>query len=273
MSPDTLSLLVVTVPLAGMVGLFVGSFLNVVVYRTPLGLSVAAPRSFCPNCDRQLAWWENVPVASWIGLRGRCWTCRQPISVRYPLVELATGVSFALVTWACHGRPLSAAYCVLVATLIAVSLIELSGQRAPLAVAAIGTAAGQLLLVVGGGWDHHWRLVIGSLVGTTLAVGVFVLLRAVDPECEDPRGRGRTLVLVAGCWIGGLGASAQVIGAAVWIVTYFVCMVGAWRWAHARTMSPVGSGAAAEEGLPPVLATPLVTALALAMAASLLVWA
>ena len=70
------------IPRAGVVGLFVGSFLNVVVYRTPLGLSVSAPRSFCPTCRRQLTWWENVPIGSWVALRGRCRTCRAVQSPR-----------------------------------------------------------------------------------------------------------------------------------------------------------------------------------------------
>ena len=61
----------VVIPLAVVVGLIVGSFLNVVVYRAPLGLSVSTPRSFCPTCDRQLAWWENIPLGSWLFLRGR----------------------------------------------------------------------------------------------------------------------------------------------------------------------------------------------------------
>src|SRR5664279_5390153 len=132
MSPDGLPLLAVAIPLAGVVGLFVGSFLNVVIYRAPLGLSVAAPRSFCPTCGRQLKWWENVPVVSWALLRGRCRTCRQPISARYPLVELATGTVFSLVTWGWHGTLVSAGYCALAAGMIAVGLIEYGGQRAPL---------------------------------------------------------------------------------------------------------------------------------------------
>ena len=86
--------------LAGVVGLFIGSFLNVVVYRAPLGLSVSTPRSFCPTCDRQLVWWENVPLISWLALRGRCHTCHEPISVRYPLVEATTAVAFAFVALA-----------------------------------------------------------------------------------------------------------------------------------------------------------------------------
>src|ERR1700734_649119 len=122
MSSKSFSLLVLTISCAGLIGVFVGSFLNVVIYRTPLGLSVNSPRSFCPTCERQLAWWENIPIVSWIGLKGRCRTCGTPISIRYPLVELSTGIVFALVTWAWDGTIVSAAYCVLAAAMVAVSL-------------------------------------------------------------------------------------------------------------------------------------------------------
>jgi leader peptidase (prepilin peptidase)/N-methyltransferase len=82
--------------LAGVFGLLVGSFINVVVYRIPKGESVVFPPSRCPHCGHGLRPWENVPVLSWIGLRGRCSSCKAPISVRYPLVELLTGALFAL---------------------------------------------------------------------------------------------------------------------------------------------------------------------------------
>ena len=116
--------LALVVGVAAVVGLFVGSFLNVVVYRAPLGLSVSTPRSFCPTCDRQLAWWENVPLVSWLALRGRCHTCHEPISPRYPLVEAATAVAFALVAVAWHGSLLTACYCALTGTALAVALVE-----------------------------------------------------------------------------------------------------------------------------------------------------
>ncbi len=258
--------LAATVLLAGVIGLFVGSFLNVVVYRTPRHLSVAGPRSFCPACRHQLSWWENVPGVSWIALRGRCHTCGQPISVRYPLVEIGTAISFALVTWAWRGSLVSAGYCTLAASMIAVSLIEYGRARAPLSVAAIGTIAAEALLVVAGGWEHHWRVAVGSVIGTGVASLVLLLLRAVDPECLDPRGHGRTALLVAGCWCGGLGAVPAAIGVATWIGAYFLCMVGA-RWMHdhrRRGLSP-------PPGDISVLSTPLISALALAMVVSFIV--
>jgi leader peptidase (prepilin peptidase)/N-methyltransferase len=83
------------VGLCGILGLLVGSFLNVVIYRVPRRESVVSPRSHCPGCDTALANRDNIPVLSWLLLKGRCRTCREPISRRYPSVELACGVLFA----------------------------------------------------------------------------------------------------------------------------------------------------------------------------------
>src|ERR1700676_2526362 len=270
MTSDRISLLPVTVPLAGVVGLFVGSFLNVVIYRTPRGLSVAAPRSFCPTCERQLGWWENVPVVSWTAFRGRCRTCHQPISIRYPLAELATGAPFAPTTWAWHGTIIAAAYCVLAASMIAVGLIEYGGQRAPLSVAAVGTTVALAVILVGGGWQHRWGTVIGSLVGAVVAVTTFALLRHGDPDCADPRGHGRSALLVVGCWSGGLGLAATVAGATSWTVVYLSCMVGVWTLAR-QAVRVGGPRPSPDHGSPPVVATPLITAIAAAMAVSLVV--
>ncbi len=80
---------------AGIVGLLVGSFLNVCIFRLPRNcMSIVKPRSRCPRCLRMISWYDNVPVFSWIVLRGRCRNCREPISIRYPLVELFTGGVF-----------------------------------------------------------------------------------------------------------------------------------------------------------------------------------
>jgi leader peptidase (prepilin peptidase)/N-methyltransferase len=83
----------------GALGLFVGSFLNVCIYRLPLGRTVLWGRSHCPRCDRQIRAWENIPVVSWLALGGRCAGCRAPIGVQYPLVELVTGGLFAGAAW------------------------------------------------------------------------------------------------------------------------------------------------------------------------------
>lgn len=80
-------------------GLAFGSFLNVCIYRMPLGLSVVTPRSSCPNCKREIAFYDNIPVVSWIVLGGRCRNCKTPITPRYLLVELLTGVLFLACYW------------------------------------------------------------------------------------------------------------------------------------------------------------------------------
>src|SRR5208282_2595935 len=80
---------------AGLVGLAFGSFLNVCLSRWPAGESVVKPRSHCRQCGRTLAWWENVPLVSWIALRGRCRSCKSWIGWRYPLVELSVAVLWA----------------------------------------------------------------------------------------------------------------------------------------------------------------------------------
>jgi prepilin signal peptidase PulO-like enzyme (type II secretory pathway) len=267
MSADNISVLIATISVAGVIGLFVGSFLNVVVYRTPLGLSVSTPRSFCPSCRRQLTWWENIPLASWIGLRGHCRTCHVSISVRYPLVELVTGLSFALVTWAWHGTLVSAGYCCLSASMIAVGLIEFDDKRAPLSVAAIGTGTAVLVIVIGAGWHHQWRILAGSLVGTVVAIAAFTALRTVDPNCLDPRGHGRSSLLPAGCWLGALGLGPTAIGIGFWILTYFLCMVGAW--VLTRRVLDSGPEYAVGRYIPPVFRAPLVSAVVVALVASL----
>jgi leader peptidase (prepilin peptidase) / N-methyltransferase len=88
---DTNLVLAITV---GLSGLLIGSFLNVVVYRVPAGKSIVSPPSACPGCDSAIRPYDNIPVISWLVLRGKCRDCRTPISLRYPLVELATALFF-----------------------------------------------------------------------------------------------------------------------------------------------------------------------------------
>lgn len=85
---------------AGVAGMLIGSFLNVVVHRLPAGQSLVAPGSHCPSCEAAIAPYDNVPVLSWLALRGRCRRCKHAISVRYPLVEAATALVFVLVVMA-----------------------------------------------------------------------------------------------------------------------------------------------------------------------------
>jgi len=254
-----ISLNAIVIPLATVGGLLVGSFLNVVVYRAPLGLSVSTPRSFCPTCDRQLAWWENVPLLSWTLLRGRCHTCRDPISVRYPLVEASTAAIFGLVAWTWHGSLPTAGYCVLSATALSIALIEFGGQRSPLAVGATGTAMGTLLLVPGFLITHSAQSLLWALLGLTAGTATFGLLRVLDPDGRDPRTHGRSLLLVAGVWLGGLGGRPTVAGLASWALASFTCLVVLW----------MSLRRSAERRAPHFALTPLVSGIVVALAVSL----
>ncbi len=92
------------------VGAVVGSFLNVVVYRLPLGMNLIHPGSRCPNCGHAIRWHDNIPILGWLILRGRCRDCRAPFSARYPLVELLTGLIFVAFCWIDLVAPMQATF-------------------------------------------------------------------------------------------------------------------------------------------------------------------
>src|SRR4051794_35634477 len=107
-------------------GSMVGSFLNVCIHRLPLGQSVVSPPSHCPHCKYSIPWYLNVPLATWLYLRGKCRNCGAPISIRYFLVELLTGIIF-LACWLSFGHQsafLALIYCVFLAGLIAATFID-----------------------------------------------------------------------------------------------------------------------------------------------------
>ncbi|SNS38278.1 leader peptidase (prepilin peptidase) / N-methyltransferase [Micrococcales bacterium KH10] len=120
-----------TLVLAGILGLVVGSFLNVVIWRVPRGESVVKPPSACPRCGHRLHAWENIPVLSWLWLRGKCSRCRKPIAARYPVIELVTAIAVVLVvlrfgvTWATLG------YVYLACVAVALVMIDLDVKRLP----------------------------------------------------------------------------------------------------------------------------------------------
>ncbi len=163
------------------VGAIVGSFLNVCVYRMPLGLSVNEPkRSFCPNCKAQIAWHQNIPVLSWLWLRGRCANCRQPIAVRYPLVELLTAVLFFLVWQRFHAEwILVGPYWIFVSLLIVATFIDFDWFMIPDEITVGGTVAGVLLSLAMPqlmGEESHASGLAWSLAGAAAGYGT---LRAV----------------------------------------------------------------------------------------------
>jgi leader peptidase (prepilin peptidase)/N-methyltransferase len=149
----------------------VGSFLNVVIHRLPREESIVHPSSHCPGCDASLAWYDNVPLLSYLWLRGRCRRCAAPISLRYPAVELTTGLLFLAVALRFGVTPMAGIGFAFVAALVATAAIDFDHQIIPdeislggLAVAMIGVPA---LAWASGAplFDAVVRSAVGALVG------------------------------------------------------------------------------------------------------------
>jgi leader peptidase (prepilin peptidase)/N-methyltransferase len=159
-------------------GLILGSFLNVVVYRTPRHLSVVRPGSFCPTCNTELASRDNVPVLGWLWLGGKCRYCREPISARYPIVEAATAAVFVGI--AITVRPLWGVpgWWAMAASIGVVAVIEADRQTCPWGVPLIGTALGAVALAVGALLSHHLGPAGPAAIGFGVATVGALLLSA-----------------------------------------------------------------------------------------------
>jgi leader peptidase (prepilin peptidase)/N-methyltransferase len=171
------------VVLAGVLGLFIGSFLNVVIYRVPRGESVVKPRSRCPGCGRPIAAYDNVPVLSWLALRGRCRQCGEPISVRYPAVELLTGLMFAAFTarliddqpWAVP------AYLFFAAIGIALAGIDLDVKRLPDVLTLPSYPVMAALLLAPAIADDHWSWYLRAALGGIALFAFYFALLVIYP--------------------------------------------------------------------------------------------
>ena len=123
-------------------GLITGSFLNAVIHRLPRGISLLDPkRSFCPGCGKTIPWHENLTVASWVMLRGRCSGCAMPIAIRYPLVELLTAVLY-LLTWERFGLPMAPVFWIFFSLLVAATFIDIDHLIIPDEITLGGVTAG-----------------------------------------------------------------------------------------------------------------------------------
>lgn len=227
----------------GLLGLCIGSFLNVVVHRLPLmlerqwrsesaellgienkeegaPLSLSRPRSRCPHCGHQIRWFENIPLVSWLALRGRCSACKAPISVRYPLVEAFTGVLLAAVGWRFGAAPAALLWCGFAATLVALAAIDWDTTLLPDSLTLPLLWAGLIAATLG------WTLPLptalwGAVAGYLSLWSVYWLFKLTTGK--EGMGRGDFKLLAAmGAWLGWqmllpilLGAS--IIGAIVGI--------------------------------------------------------
>jgi leader peptidase (prepilin peptidase)/N-methyltransferase len=169
---------------AGLLGLAVGSFLNVVVHRVPRGESVVHPPSACPCCGNRIRNRHNVPVAGWLVLRGRCADCAAPISARYPLVELGTGLLFAAVTWRVVELDLAAAlpvYLYFTAAGVALLLIDLDTRRLPNAIVLPSYPVLTVLLTTSAAVRDDWGSLARAGTGAVALLTFYLLLVLVHP--------------------------------------------------------------------------------------------
>jgi leader peptidase (prepilin peptidase)/N-methyltransferase len=171
-------------PLVFLLGLAVGSFLNVVIHRVPRGESVVSPPSRCPRCGTPIRARHNIPVLGWLVLRGRCADCRTPISARYPLVELGTGLLFAALTWRLDrlGRlPAVPAYLWFGAIGIALALIDLELRKLPNAIVLPSYPVIAVLLTGAAAWQHDWWPLARAGLGALALFGFFLALVLIAP--------------------------------------------------------------------------------------------
>jgi leader peptidase (prepilin peptidase)/N-methyltransferase len=159
---------------AVLLGLVIGSFLNVVVWRVPRGESVVNPPSACPSCGSAIRPRDNVPVLGWLVLRGRCRDCRAPISARYPLVEAGTAALFAVMALEFGFRAELPAYLYLAAIGIALALIDIDVKRLPDVLTLPSYVVGAALLGVASTSEPH--LLLRALLGAAAMFAVYFAL-------------------------------------------------------------------------------------------------
>ncbi len=204
---------------AGVLGLSVGSFLNVCVGRLPRGESLIRPRSRCPRCGAAIAWYDNIPVFSWLVLRGRCRSCREPISWTYPALELLTAaiwVGLAAVygpTWhALQGA-------VLFSLLLAIALIDGQHYLIPDALSLGGLGAGLALSLLPGSPTP-----LNAVLGASLGFGVLLVVGILGEWAfRKPAMGGGDMKMMAmvGAFLGPAGAMLTIfLGAVVGTIVF-----------------------------------------------------
>ena len=189
---------------AFILGAAVGSFLNVCIHRLPLSLSLIKPRSRCPNCETQIAFYDNIPILSYLFLLGRCRHCNAPISMRYPLVEAVTGL-FAMALFSRYGFHVEALILfAFVAALVVVTFIDLDHRIIPNLITLPGIAVG-----FGASFFIGTITVGDSLLGLLLGGGILFLVATGYYYLTKKEGMGGgdvKLLAMIGAFLGWKGA-------------------------------------------------------------------
>ena len=217
--------------LGGLLGLLLGSFLNVCSLRWPQDQSVVSPPSRCPHCERGIRWYENVPVLGWVFLGGKCRGCQARISVQYPMVELATGLIWAAMVWQ-HGLEWEALRGALFLTiLLGIAASDARFYIIPDEFSIGGTVLGLILAFAPGGIEI-WEAALGAVVWSTglWAVGKLttLYLQWRSPERLDDMGVGGALgfgdvkmMAMVGAFIGLWGGALTLfLGSVIATLTY-----------------------------------------------------
>ncbi|OKH53792.1 prepilin peptidase [Calothrix sp. HK-06] len=190
-------------------GASIGSFINVVVYRLPAGLSVVYPPSRCPRCLNELKAYDNVPVLGWLWLKGRCRYCKSKISMRYPVVETITGLLFLWVFWVFQYSPQTIGYWIFCSWLLALSLIDFDTMTLPNPLTKSGLVLGVVYQTVLGfmqsnsstGINH----LIGAIFGAVLGIWLFDIISFIGSiifQKEAMGGGDAKLAAMMGAWLG-----------------------------------------------------------------------
>ncbi|MBC1219155.1 prepilin peptidase [Nostoc sp. UCD121] len=191
-------------------GASIGSFLNVIVYRLPAGLSILWPPSRCPKCLNQLKAYDNVPVFGWISLRGRCRYCKSKISVRYPVVEGVTGIIFLLVFLVFQVSTFTIGYWAFCSWLLALSLIDLDTMTLPNPLTQSGLVVGILFQMVVGYLpegssvalvNHLMMAIVGAVLGLWLFDAIALLGSIAFGKTAMGAGDAK-LAAMMGAWLG-----------------------------------------------------------------------
>lgn len=245
---DAVTVFVIVV--AGLLGLAIGSFLNVVAYRVPAGIPLTR-ESRCPHCAAPVRWWQNVPVLGWIALRGRCASCATRISARYPIVEAVTGIAFAVVAlWflgpAAGAMPTAASVVVMIAFLalaavsIVLTLIDLDTHRLPNVIVLPSYLVGGVLLTLACLLGADWWMLARAAIGMAALFAFYFVLRLIRP---DGMGGGDVkLAGLLGMHLAWLGWAPLIVGAfgAFLLGGVFGIALLLGRRAHRRTSIPFG---------------------------------
>lgn len=210
---------ILPVIMAAWLGACFGSFSNVLIYRLPRNLSVVGPRSFCPSCEKTVTWYDNIPVFSWLLLRGHCRHCSAPISVRYLLVELA-GAACVLVAVARFGLTvdgLSASFFLLI--LLDIAIIDWQHMIIPHTLTVWGMAIGLVMSLFGN--PALPAAMLGALIGAGVILAVSYGYRLVRGVVGMGGGDVMLMALV-GIYLGPWGVPAVLFGGALFGTLYAI---------------------------------------------------